>query len=100
MIVTDSNFDEIIKSHKTVLIDFWAEWCGPCKKYSPILDEVSSENSIWIGKINVDENPIKAGEYSISSIPTVIVFNDGIPVKTLLGAMPKHKLVQEIKEWI
>lgn len=100
MIVTDQNFKETLDLHSVVLVDFWAEWCGPCKKFSPILDEVATENNVWIGKINVDENEIASNKYSISSIPTVIVFKDGVEVKRIQGAMPKHKFVEEISEWI
>lgn len=100
MIVTDDNFDSIINSHKVVLIDFWAPWCGPCTKYSPILDEIAEENNIWLGKINVDENVLKTKEYQVSSIPTVVVFEDGKAVSTIIGALPKHKLLEKISEWI
>jgi len=100
MIVTDDNFDSVLSSHSVVLVDFWAEWCNPCRKFSPILDEVASENNVWIGKINVDENSTTANKYSVSSIPTVIVFKDGVEVKRTKGAMPKHKFLEEISEWI
>lgn len=99
MIVTDDNFETVINSHKTILIDFWAEWCRPCKMFSPILDEVSDETGIWVGKINVDENTIKPFEFNVTSIPTTILFRFGKPVKTIIGAKPKHVLMEEIKEW-
>ena len=100
MIVTDENFDSVVSSHKTILIDFWAPWCGPCKKLSPILDEISSERGLWVGKLNVDENPIKSAEYSITSIPYMVLFRSGKPVKTISGAKPKHILLEELSEWI
>lgn len=99
MIVTDDNFETVINSHKTILIDFWAEWCRPCKMFSPILDEVSDETGIWVGKINVDENTVKPFEFNVTSIPTTILFRFGKPVKTIIGAKPKHILMEEIKEW-
>ena len=99
MIVTDENFEDVINSHKTILIDFWAEWCRPCKMFSPILDEVSDETGIWVGKINVDENTIKTLEFNVTSIPTTVLFRFGKPVKTIIGAKPKHVLMEEIKEW-
>jgi thioredoxin 1 len=100
MIVTDENFDSVVSSHKTILIDFWAPWCGPCKKVSPILDEISSERGLWVGKLNVDENPIKSAEYSITSIPYMVLFRSGKPVKTITGAKPKHIMLEELSEWI
>lgn len=100
MIVTDSNFDQIISSHKVILIDFWAEWCSPCRRFSPILDEVSQENNVWLGKIDADENALSADKYKVNSLPTVIVFQNGIEVKRISGAMPKHKFIEEILEWI
>jgi thioredoxin 1 len=100
MIVTDENFDSVVSSHKTILIDFWAPWCGPCKKVSPILDEISSERGLWVGKLNVDENPIKSAEYSITSIPYMVLFRSGKPVKSISGAKPKHILLEELSEWI
>ena len=100
MIVTDDTFQSILNSHNLILMDFWAEWCGPCKKMNPILEEIANETNLWIGKLNVDENQIKTEEYSISSIPTMILFKAGKPVKTIVGAKPKHLLLQDISEWI
>jgi thioredoxin 1 len=100
MLVTDDSFEQVISGNSLILIDFWAEWCGPCKKLSPILDEISEEHGILVGKLNVDENPIKPVEYSISSIPTMVLFEDGIVVKTIIGARPKHKMLEELSEWL
>ena len=100
MIVTDSTFDEVIKSNPLVLVDFWAEWCGPCKKISPILDEISNEFNLPLAKLNVDDNLIKSKEFSVSSIPTMILFENGVAIKTIIGAMPKHKMLEELSEWI
>ena len=100
MIVTDNTFDLILEGHDLVLIDFWAEWCGPCKKVSPVLDEISQERGLWVGKLNIDENPVKTTEYSVHSIPTMVLFKSGQPVKTIIGAKPKHLLLKELEEWI
>ena len=100
MIVTDESFDSVLESHNLVLIDFWAPWCGPCKRISPILDEISNERGLWIGKLNVDENPIKSAEYSVTSIPYMVLFKSGKPVKTISGAKPKHVMLEELSEWI
>jgi thioredoxin 1 len=100
MIITDSDFDEVIKNCTLVLVDFWADWCTPCKKMMPILEELSSETGLLIAKLNVDENPEKAREYSVQTIPTMVLFKDGNPVHTLVGAMPKHRLLKELAEWI
>ena len=100
MILTDHNFNQAVESNDTILVDFWAEWCGPCKMISPILDEISNEYGLPVGKLNVDENPEKAQEYSVQSIPTMVLFRNGKPVHTVLGAMPKHKLMKELAEWL
>jgi thioredoxin 1 len=100
MILTDQTFNQEIESNDIILVDFWAEWCGPCKMISPILDEISNEYSLPVGKLNVDENPGKAQEYSVQSIPTMVLFRNGKPVHTVLGAMPKHKLLKELAEWL
>ena len=100
MIVTDDSFNEVVSTNDLVLVDFWAEWCGPCKKLSPILDEIADERGLLVGKLNVDENPNKTSEYSISSIPSMVLFKSGQPVKTITGAKPKHLLLKELSEWI
>jgi thioredoxin len=100
LIVTDESFDKVLDSHNLILIDFWAPWCGPCKKISPILDEISNERGLWVGKLNVDDNQIKSDEYSVVSIPTMILFKSGAPVKTIVGAKPKHVILEELSEWI
>lgn len=100
MILTDSNFDQAIKKNSLILVDFWADWCGPCLKIAPILEELSSETGLLIGKLHVDENPAKTQEYEISTIPTMVLFKDGNPAHRIVGAMPKHKLVKELAEWI
>ena len=100
MIVTDNSFDSILSENDLVLIDFWAEWCGPCRMVSPILDEISKESGLLVGKLNIDENPNKTSEYSISSIPSMVLFRSGLPVKTIVGAKPKHLLLKELSEWM
>ena len=100
MIITDDSFNEVVSTNDLVLVDFWAEWCGPCKMLSPILDEISNERGLLVGKLNVDENPAKMEEYSVHSIPTMVLFKSGQPVKTITGAKPKHLLLKELSEWI
>ena len=100
MIITDNTFNEVINDNDLVLVDFWADWCGPCKMLSPILDEIADESGLLVGKLNVDENPAKMEEYSIHSIPTIVLFKSGQPVKTITGAKPKHLLLKELSEWI
>jgi thioredoxin 1 len=100
VIINNNNFEESITAHKVILVDFWAEWCRPCKMFSPILDEISKEYSIWIGKINIDDNKEKAAEYNIVSLPTTIVFENGKEVKRILGAKAKHMMLKELDQWI
>jgi len=100
MIITDNTFNEVINDNDLVLVDSWADWCGPCKMLSPILDEISKESGLLVGKLNIDENPNKTSEYSISSIPSMVLFKSGQPVKTITGAKPKHLLLKELSEWI
>lgn len=100
MITTDNNFNEVINSNDLVLVDFWADWCGPCKMLSPILDEIADERGLLVGKLNIDENPAKMEEYSVHSIPTMVLFKSGQPVRTVIGAKPKHLLLKEFSEWI
>ena len=100
MIITDNTFNEVINDNDLVLVDFWADWCGPCKMLSPILDEIADEQGLLVGKLNVDENPAKMEEYSVYSIPTMVLFVDGNPVHTVVGAKPKHMLLKELAEWL
>lgn len=100
MIVTDNNFNQLVSENSLVLVDFWADWCGPCKMLSPILDEISNETGLLVGKLNVDENQEKTLEYGVSSIPTMVLFKDGLPVHTVVGAKPKHKILKELAEWL
>jgi thioredoxin 1 len=98
--VTDNNFDEVINQADLILVDFWAEWCGPCKKMLPVLEDISSEGKLLIGKLNVDENPTKSEAFAVTSIPTMILFKGGEPVHSIIGAKPKHVIMKEIEQWI
>ena len=100
MIVTDQTFDSVVNDSDLILIDFWAEWCGPCRMVSPVLDDISESTGLLVGKLNIDENPVKTAEYSVHSIPTMVLFKDGNPVHTVVGAKPKHLLLKELAEWI
>ena len=100
MILTDQNFNQEVETNGTLLVDFLAEWCRPCKVLSPILDEISIEYGLPVGRLNVDENPGKTQEYSVQSIPTMVLFVDGQEVQRIIGAMPKHKLLKELSAWL
>ncbi len=96
--VTDASFEaDVINADKPVLVDFWAEWCGPCRMIAPALDELDAElDSVDIVKVNIDENPDAPGRYGVMSIPTMILFKGGKPAATMLGARPKG----ELKAWL
>ena len=101
--VTDATFtDEVLNSEDTIMVDFWAEWCGPCRAVSPILDAIAAEHSdkIKVVKLNVDDNPAMAMKYQITSIPAMKVFRGGEVVKTVIGAKAKPALEADLAEFL
>jgi thioredoxin 1 len=99
--ITDDSFDaDVLKSGRPVLVDFWAEWCGPCKQIGPSLEEISAEmgERVIVAKLNIDENPMTPGRYGVRGIPTLMVFKDGKVASTKVGAMPKSKIVEWLNE--
>jgi thioredoxin 1 len=101
--VTDATFEaDVLHSDKTVLVDYWAEWCGPCRMVAPVLEEIASEHGdkIEVVKLNVDDNPQTARRYQILNIPTLNVFKGGEVVKEIVGAKPKAALLRELAEFI
>jgi thioredoxin 1 len=101
--LSDATFDETIgAADKPVIVDFWAEWCGPCKMIGPVLEELASEQSdkLQVAKLNVDDNPGVAMRYNVMSIPTLLVFQGGEPVKRLVGAKGKGQLLQDLAEFV
>ena len=98
---TDATFTDVVNGDKPVLVDFWAEWCGPCRMVAPILNEIADENdSLSIAKLNVDENPQAAMQNDVMSIPTMILFQDGVEKKRLVGARSKAALMDELGEFL
>ena len=101
--LSDDTFDETVKGSDTpILVDFWAEWCGPCRMIAPVLEEIAGEQSgkLSIGKLNVDDNPGTARRFDVMSIPTLIVFQNGEPVKRLVGAKGKAALLDDLAEFV
>ena len=102
-VVTAATFDqEVLQSDKPVVVDYWAEWCGPCRMVAPVLEEIATENveKIQVVKLNIDENPAVAQKYGIMAIPTMNVFSGGQVVKQIVGAKPKSAMLKELAEFL
>ncbi|SDI57771.1 thioredoxin [Actinokineospora alba] len=103
VVVTDSSFaDDVLMSDKPVLVDFWATWCGPCKMVAPVLEEIARDNpdKITIAKLDIDKNPGTARDYKIMSVPSMILFEKGQPVKTIVGAKPKAAILKDLEDYL
>lgn len=99
--LNEGNFNDAISAERPILVDFWAEWCGPCRVIAPVLEELAGEqDTVDIGKLNIDHNPMPAANHDVMSIPTLILFKDGVEKKRIVGAVPKHRLLQELDEFI
>ena len=100
--VTEGTFEDVVSSSTPTLVDFWAEWCGPCRMIAPVLDDLAAENpdKLTVAKLNVDENPQVAMNHDVMSIPTMIVFQDGVEKKRIVGARPKNFIVDELSEFL
>ena len=102
IIITDANFSTEVGKHKLMLVDFWAPWCGPCRMVGPVLEQLAEEyaGKVTFGKINVDENRMVPGHFGVQSIPTMIIFKDGHPVDTIVGACSKSQLESKLRPYM
>ncbi len=102
IVLTDSTFSSEVSRHPVVVVDFWAPWCAPCRMVGPVIEELARDYSgkVAFGKLNVDENPMTAGEFQVQSIPTILIFRNGQPVDGVLGAVPRSILESKIKPYV
>lgn len=95
-LTTDNYEEQVLKSDKPVLVEFWAEWCGPCRMLGPVLEQIEAEHGLTIGKLDTDANPEIMARYGVMAVPTMLLFENGEPVKQIVGAKPKRMLVSEL----
>lgn len=95
-LTTDNYEEQVLKSDKPVLVEFWAEWCGPCRMLGPVLEQIEAEHGLTIGKLDTDANPEIMARYGVMAVPTMLLFENGEPVKQIVGAKPKRLLVSEL----
>jgi len=100
--VTDASFDDVMRKNSLALIDFWAEWCGPCRMIAPVIEELAREYSgkVFVGKLNVDENPSTAERFQVYSIPTMIIMKNGKETDRIVGCVPKEHIVKALKKYL